>query len=204
MTAKTCSDQDRTCSPTANLLSILFSGPEGIYIYATNASYQGNLSVLGPSNLDSSLNFLCGQELAFSNMISNSCSKVAPMVSTLAVSVNQTDLLYADFPMTGVPVRGPNGTMVATDYGNLFTLDLEASLEAAGTGNISFWTFSDVGGNYSADNCSDGEDNTSSIFGETGISNTTISGGWFGGNVFGCNQTYKILCMCYVPTSGGG
>ncbi|TGL61405.1 hypothetical protein [Leptospira sarikeiensis] len=203
ITDKTCSDQDRTCNPQANLLSLLLLGPDGIYIYASNASYQGNLSVLGTGALDSSLNFLCGQELAFSNMTSNRCSKVAPLVSTTLVPVNSIDIFYADFPTTEYPVRGPNGTMVASDYASLFTVDLEVSLEKAGTGNISFWSFSDGAGNTATDSCSNGEDNTS-LLGASGVSNVTTSGSWLGTSTVTCSQTHKVLCMCYIPVSGGG
>lgn len=101
-------------------------------MYATNTNYNGNLSILGPGSLDASLNLICDQERFFSNIIDTKCSKYAPLVSTSLVSASSLNVLYADLPTTGVPIRGPYGAQIALDYANLFAVDLDTSLEAAG------------------------------------------------------------------------
>ncbi|EIE02558.1 hypothetical protein LEP1GSC185_2173 [Leptospira licerasiae serovar Varillal str. VAR 010] len=202
---KTCSDQDRSCSPKATLMSLLVSAPDGIYMYATNTSYSGKLTVLGPGTLDSSLNFICGQQRIFSNIIDTKCSKYAPLVSTPLVSASSLNVLYADLPTTGVPIRGPFGTIIAQDYSNLFFLDLEVTLEAAGLGNQTYWSFGDGNGGAAADTCSNGEDDGSlSTLGATGSTVVKNQASWFSTNIYSCSNMLKVLCLCYVPTSGGG
>ncbi|PJZ48525.1 hypothetical protein CH362_14765 [Leptospira saintgironsiae] len=205
LTDKTCSDQDRTCSSQANLMSLLISAPEGIYMYSTNTGYNGNLSVLGPGTLDSSLNFICGQQRLFSNIIDTKCSKYAPLVSTSLVSASSLNALYSDLPTTGVPIRGPYGTIIAQDYSNLFALDLEVTLEAAGLGNQTFWSFGDGNGGAAADNCTNGTDDGSlSTLGQAGNTLVKTQSSWFATDIRGCGELHKILCLCYVPTAGGG
>ncbi|EMK00917.1 putative lipoprotein [Leptospira sp. B5-022] len=200
---KTCSDQDRSCSPKATLMNLLFSAPEGIYMYASNTSFNGKLTVLGPGSLDSSLNFLCGQERIFSNIIDTKCSKYAPLVSTTLVSASSLNALYADLPTTGVPIRGPFGTQISLDFANLFTVNLDVTLEAGGLGNQTFWSFGDGNGDAAADNCNNGEDDGAlSTLGQIGNTQVSTQGSWFATDIRSCAQPHKILCLCYVPTSG--
>ncbi|WP_244283267.1 hypothetical protein [Leptospira neocaledonica] len=186
-------------------MSLLVSAPEGIYIYATNTGFTGNLSVLGPGSLDPSLNFICGQERLFSNIIDTKCSKYAPLVSTSLVSASSLNAMYGDLPTTGVPIRGPYGKQIAVDYSNLFAVDLDVTLEAAGLGNQTFWSFGDGNGGAAADTCTDGTDDGSlSTLGQTGNTLVKTQASWFATDIRGCGEIHKILCLCYVPTSGGG
>ncbi|WP_244244849.1 hypothetical protein [Leptospira koniambonensis] len=173
-------------------------------MYATNTSYNGKLSILGSGFLDSSLNTICQQERLFSNIIDSKCSKYAPLVSTPTVSASSLNALYGDLPTTGVPIRGPFGTIIAQDYSNLFAVDLNISLEGAGLGNQTFWSFGDGGGGAAADNCSNGNDGTSSSLGQAGNTLVKTVDSWFATDIYSCSQQHKVLCLCYVPTSGGG
>ncbi|MGJ4744838.1 hypothetical protein ACQV5M_00630 [Leptospira sp. SA-E8] len=194
-----CSDHDRTCSPMEQIFSVL-SVPKGLYLFSTPTSYDGILSILGAGNLDPSLQSICAGARVVAPIINTTCQNVIPLVSTLAVSVNNTTSFYADFPTTGVPVRGPSGIKVAADFTNFLTVDLETSLSAAGLGDISFWTYSDITGNYaSGTTCLDGTDNTSSSQGYTGISTSVTAGSWFGVSAPTCDQSFPILCICYEP-----
>ncbi|MGJ4744837.1 hypothetical protein ACQV5M_00625 [Leptospira sp. SA-E8] len=186
-------------------MSLLVSAPDGIYMYATNTSYNGNLSVLGAGNLDPSLNFICGQERLFSNIIDTKCSKYAPLVSTSLVSASSLNVFYADLPTTGVPIRGPFGTQISQDYSNLFFLDLDVTLEEAGLGNQTFWSFGDGSGGAAADTCTNGTDDGSlSTLGAAGNTLVKTQASWFATDIRGCAEFHKILCLCYVPSSGGG
>ncbi len=194
-----CSDQDRGCNPMQLLLS-LFSFASGHYVYASAASYGGNLAILGTGTLDASLQTICKSERAFAPIVNTTCQSMIPLVSTLTVSVNNTTALYADFQTTGVPVRGPTGTLIADDFTSFLTLDLQVSLQTAGLGNITFWTYSDGTGNYDgSSNCSDGDDNTISFSGDVGVSNLATAGTWFNTNAFTCDQAHYVLCICYNP-----
>ncbi|GBF38873.1 putative lipoprotein [Leptospira johnsonii] len=155
--------------------------------------------------MDSSLNFICGQQRIFSNIIDTKCSKYAPLVSTSLVAASSLNAFYSDLPTTGVPIRGPFGTQIALDYANLFTVDLEYTLSAGGLGGLTFWSFGDGNGNAAADTCSNGEDDGSlSTLGATGNTALKNQASWFATDIRGCAELHKVLCLCYVPSSGGG
>ncbi|TGK44512.1 hypothetical protein [Leptospira andrefontaineae] len=204
ITDKTCSDEDRTCSIKATLTSLLFSAPDGIYMYATNTSYTGNLAILGPGSIDSSLNFICGQQRLFSNIIDTKCSKYAPLVSTSLVSASSLNAFYSDLPVLSVPIRGPSGTIIGPDYSTLFAVDLNITLQGAGLGSQTFWSFGDGNGGGGLETCLNGDDGTSSSLGQIGNTLVYTQGSWFSTDSRSCSETHKVLCLCYVPTSGGG
>ncbi|TGN03346.1 hypothetical protein [Leptospira dzoumogneensis] len=202
---KICSDQDRSCSPVASLLS-LFSAPSGIYVYSTSVPYGGNLSIFGAGNLDSSLSTICKQERPFAPILDVGCESTAALVSTSLVYANNLTSLYADIP-TNIPMRGgPTGTILADDLASFFTLDLHVTLEAGGLGSTNFWTYSDVSGNYaSGGTCNDGIDNTTAYGGYAGSPLLSTVDTWFNVQAPTCDQALRILCICYRPdTSGGG
>ncbi|TGK04562.1 hypothetical protein EHO58_11735 [Leptospira selangorensis] len=200
---KICSDQDRSCNPVASLLSLI-SAPEGIYVYSSTPSYGGNLSILGAGNLDSSLSTICKQERAFAPILDVGCQSVAPLVSTLLVSANNLTSLYTDIP-TNLPMRGgPTGTILADDLASFFTVDLHVTLEAAGLGSTDFWTYGDLNGNYASGvTCNDGSDNSNAFTGYVGTPLASAVG-WNSVFAAGCDQAYKVFCICYRPVSGGG
>ncbi|WP_243396216.1 hypothetical protein [Leptospira hartskeerlii] len=186
-------------------MSILVSAPDGIYLYATNTSYNGKLAVLGTGSLDPSLNFICGQQRIFSNIIDTKCSKYAPLVSTSLTPAASLNTSYSDFPTTGVPIRGPFGTIIAQDYANLFAVDLEDTMVSAGIADQTVWSFSDGNGVYdTTNNCSNGDDDGSlSTFGSAGSTALKNQASWFNTGTRSCSELHSILCLCYVPTSGG-
>lgn len=203
MSEKTCSNQDRTCSPIANLLSFV-SAPEGLYLYSTSAR-NGNLAILGAGTLDSSLHTICSQERPFVPIIDFGCQNVAPFIATSVVGANNLTSLYADIP-TNIPVRGPSGTIVSDDLPSVFSLDLKTSFSNAGISNSSFWAFADAAGNfYAANSCNNGEDNTGSYAGYVGSPTIVAFESWYGGGVgVPCSESHPIICICYRPVASGG
>ncbi len=173
-------------------------------MYATNTSYTGNLSILGPGSIDASLNFICGQQRIFSNIIDSKCSKYVPLVSTSLVAASSLNALHSDLPVLGVPIRGPFGTIIAESYSVLFTADLNTTLQGAGLGNQTFWSFGDGNGGGGLDTCSNGDDGTSSSLGHIGNTLVYVQSSWFSTDSRSCSESHKVLCLCYVPTSGGG
>ncbi|EPG64383.1 hypothetical protein EHQ27_19275 [Leptospira wolffii] len=202
LSEKTCSNQDRSCSLEANLASILFS-PPGIYLYSTLNTYQGNLA--NSIVLDTNLSIICTNERLFAP-ITSSCSNLAPFVSTSFAPMSAITGFYIDFPTTGVPLRGPFGTILADDFNSVFTTDLKSTMSDAGLGTGLFWTFGDANGGYggtTATTCADGTDNTTGT-GAAGSPLNSASTTWFGSSLVNCVDTYRLLCMCYSPASGGG
>lgn len=204
MDVKTCSDQDRSCSPMASILSY-FSAPEGIYVYSTGVAYGGNLAILGTGTLDASLQTICKQERPLAAILDTGCQDVAPLVSTLAVSANNLTSLYSTIP-TNVPMRGgPTGTILADDLNSFYSLDLHVTLEAGGLGTANFWTYGDGTGNYASGvTCNDGDDNTSANTGYIGSPLFSAAGTWNNVQAANCDQAYRILCICYRPVAAGG
>ncbi|MEI1279719.1 hypothetical protein V6Z05_15420 [Leptospira venezuelensis] len=201
ITEKTCSDKDRSCS-TEGLILSLFTAPEGIYIYSTITSYQGNLSILGAGALDASLQQICSRDRLLASIIDFKCQSVAPLVSTTLVPANNLNSLYSTIPYNGVSVRGPNGTLVSQEMSTLFAYDLKASLTSAGIEGGRYWSFSDGNGNYGA-SCSDGTDNSSTI-GSVLDPTIVTQSNWFASQSPTCSQYHKVLCICYVPSSSSG
>lgn len=203
MSEKTCSNQDRTCSPIANLLSLV-SAPEGLYLYSSFPR-TGNLAILGTGTLNPSLQTICSQDRPFAPIIDYGCQSVAPLVSTGNVSASNLTSLYASISTT-IPVRGPSGTIISDDLTSLFASDLKTSLSEAGIINSSYWSFSDAAGNfYAANSCNNGEDNTSSYTGYVGSPTVVAFESWYGGGVgVPCNEQHPVICICYRPVESGG
>ncbi|TGL61407.1 hypothetical protein [Leptospira sarikeiensis] len=202
MSEKTCSDQDRTCSVQANILSF-FTAPEGVYVYSSSAR-TGNLAVLGSGTLDPSLHTICSQDRPFAPIIDIGCSSVAPLVSSATVSANSLTSLYADIPTT-IPVRGPSGTIISDGLTSLFGVDLKTTLANAGISNGSFWSFSDGEGSSAPSvSCNSGDDYTDAYTGAIGNSILTTALSWFASTSDYCNSLHPILCICYRPVATGG
>ncbi|GBF38874.1 putative lipoprotein [Leptospira johnsonii] len=179
-----------------------FSAPSGIYVYSSTVAYGGNLSILGTGNLDPSLQTICKQERTFASILDTGCQSVAPLVSTLAVSANNLTSFYSDIP-TNSPMRGgPTGTILADDLASFFSLDLHVTLEAGGLGSTNFWTYGDGTGNYASGvTCNDGDDNTSSNTGYVGSPLLSAAGTWNSVQAETCDNAFRILCICYRPSS---
>ncbi|TGL61403.1 hypothetical protein [Leptospira sarikeiensis] len=203
ITDKTCSDEDRSCSVEALILS-KFSAPSGIYVYSSSATYKGNLAILGTGTLDASLHSICQNDRLLAPIIDQNCQSVAPLVSTSAVPANDLNLLYADLPYNGVAIRGPFGALITQEMSTLFSSgDLQLSLSAAGLGDSLFWSFGTGNGGYAADDCNGGTDSTSGSLGQLGSPKVVTQGSWFATDILSCSQSHRILCICYVPPASG-
>ncbi|MGJ4786560.1 hypothetical protein [Leptospira koniambonensis] len=192
MSSKVCSDNDKNCSIQEQIYSII-SAPQGIYLYTTQTSYQGNLAAYG-STLDDSLHNICTTNRIFASMINTSCSNVLPVVSTSTSPMYNFGTLYSIPDNTSYPVRGSKGGIIANSWTNMFP-SLLMTLEQAGVTSQTFWTFANTGGTYnSADNCIDG-----TIVGAAGAigSPTDNSTNWLLSGAPGCTESHPIICLCY-------
>ncbi|TGL61406.1 hypothetical protein [Leptospira sarikeiensis] len=175
---------------------------EGIFLFATSRSYNGNLSVLGPERLDDSLNYLCKQEGSLITTTNNLCYKYAPLISTFSTPANSLGTNYEDMPLIDVPIRSLFGTFIARDFVNLFSSDLEISLERAGLGRQTFWSFGDRTGLQASNNCLNGnDDGTLFLRGTVGNTLNKARESWFETDIRSCAEFHKILCLCYNPGS---
>ncbi|PJZ48464.1 hypothetical protein [Leptospira saintgironsiae] len=203
---KTCSNEDKSCNIQA-LISSAFSVPEGIYVYSTNAKYQGNLSAYGSTPEISAQN-ICKEEKLFSSLANQFCPDVWALIATVSVALYDYNTSYS--VSTILPVYGPTGIMLATNWDNFVvngSTNLLQPLASAGLGTDDFWTFSSIGGGLGASDCSQGADNTNASYGVIG-SATTTNVDWL--NVNGtatvtCNTSHRVLCICFTPdTSSQG
>ncbi|WP_243396215.1 hypothetical protein [Leptospira hartskeerlii] len=192
MSSKVCSDQDKNCSIQEQIYSMI-SAPQGIYLYSTQATYQGNLAVYG-STFEESLHNICTTNRVFASIINSSCMNVLPLVSTSTNALYNFASLYGIPNSTAYPVRGARGDMIATSWTNIFSA-LLMTMEQAGVTSQPFWTFSNSGGVYnSADNCINGTSTgaTGGIGSPTDATNV-----WLLSGAPVCSESHQIICICY-------
>lgn len=192
MSSKVCSDQDKNCSIQEQIYSLI-SAPQGIYLYATQTSYQGNLAAYG-STFENSLHNICTDNRIFASIINTSCMNVLPVVSTSTNALYNFTSLYSIPNNTSYPVRGARGGILASSWANIFS-SLFMTMEQAGVTSQPFWTFSNSGGVYnSADNCINGTDT-----GATGGvgSPTDATNVWLLSGAPACSESHPIICLCY-------
>ncbi|GBF38870.1 hypothetical protein [Leptospira johnsonii] len=199
---KTCSDEDKSCSTQA-LLTSAFSVPEGIYVYSTNAKYQGNLAAYG-STLEISGQNICRGEKLFSSLVNQFCPDVWALISTVSVALYNYNTSYS--VPAGLPVYGPTGGILASNWDNFVVnggTQLLQSLASAGLGTEDFWSYSAQGGGLAGNDCSQGTDKTSEFFGAIG-SATTTNTDWLSQNgetTVSCDTSHRVLCICFTPDS---
>ncbi|TGK44510.1 hypothetical protein [Leptospira andrefontaineae] len=190
MNGKTCSSEDKSCSFNEILYSYI-SVPPGIYMYSTQASYQGNLAAYGP-NLQLSLMNICAEARLFAQTISN-CGNTLPFTSSDSSSLNT---YVTDFSLDGtLPIRGARGELIFNTYNSLFASVPNLSMSQAGVTTEEFWTFS-TGGSYSTSNCTNGVNFDNGDTGNIGDPNDTNLS-WFSFGNRTCDQFKKVLCICY-------
>lgn len=205
LSKETCSNQDRSCSVEAQVLS-LFSAPEGIYLYPTTSTFDGNF-VSDSALLFNRLQSLCQEDRFLAPIISQTCGSVIPFVSTPDSNISDFTSAHS-VPGTGVPVRGPFGAVLANSWGEFYFSSensILVSLTDAGLGTENYWTFSDSSGFYISEgaygSCNGGTTNiadTEQAYGYYGspVSNTT---GWVSESTTSCNTPMRVLCLCYTP-----
>lgn len=202
ITDKTCSDDDKSCSPQA-LLTSYISIPNGVYIYSTSTKYQGNLAAYG-STLEFSGQNICKGEKLFSSLANQFCSDVWALISSDSVPLYTFSSSFSS--PTNVPVFGPTGIQLANNWTEFIStetpLPLTRSLAEAGLGTEDFWSFSLESGTPGG-NCSTGTDKGSELSGSIGSANTKDSD-WLspGGDTSdNCNTFHRVLCTCFTPDS---
>ncbi|TGL61397.1 hypothetical protein [Leptospira sarikeiensis] len=198
-TDKTCSGDDKSCSPEAMISSYLAFSQDAIYIYSTNQKFQGNLAAYGTTE-EESLQNICKNEKFFSGLANQFCPNVQAIVSTANAPLFDYSSEY------GVPgnvnILGPTGILIADNWSAFFgssAMPLKTTLSAAGLGSELFWTFSDSAGNQSSD-CSSGNSKDFEIVGSIGTPNSTAVN-WLNGaspNTSYCDKSLRILCICYI------
>ncbi|PKA15890.1 hypothetical protein CH363_10250 [Leptospira haakeii] len=192
MSSKVCSDQDKNCSIQEQIYSMI-SAPQGIYLYSTQTTYQGNLAAYG-STLDDSLHNICTVNRVFASIINPSCMNVLPLVSTSTNVMYNFPGLYGVPDNVNFPIRGARGELIANTWSNLFA-GLFLTFEQAGVTSQTFWTFANGGGGYnSADNCIVGTNTGATGAIGSPIDNTT---NWPLTGAPACAESHPIICVCY-------
>ncbi|TGN03508.1 hypothetical protein EHR06_04885 [Leptospira dzoumogneensis] len=193
MSSKVCSDNDKNCSIQEQIYSMI-SAPQGIYLYSTQTSYQGNLATYG-STFEDSLHNICTVNRLFASIINPSCMNVLPLVSSSSSTYLANFSGLYGVPNNGsYPVRGARGEIIANSWSNLFG-GLLLTFEQAGVTSQTFWTFSSSGGlNNSADNCIAGTDTGAA--GAIG-SPTDVTTNWPLTAAPSCSESHPIICICY-------
>ncbi|WP_246048704.1 hypothetical protein [Leptospira sarikeiensis] len=193
MSSDTCSDKDRSCGVEGQILSI-FSAPQGIYLYSTQTSYQGDLAKYG-SSFEDSLHNICTGNRLFASIINSSCSNVLPLVSTSTHNLSNFPTDYGMPDTSSYPVRGAKGDIIANSWNLFLDENPLITLQAAGVVSQNFWTFSSLGGVYnSADNCIAGTSNSAA--GAIGTPDEPTNG-WVSSGAPGCSEYHPIICACY-------
>ncbi|MCR1794232.1 hypothetical protein [Leptospira sp. id769339] len=196
---KTCSDEDKSCSSQALLTSIL-SVPNGIYIYSTINTYQGNLAAYGSGPEIGGQNICKGEKL-FSSLVNQFCPDVWAFISSESVPLFTFTNAFS--VPSNLPIYGPTGILISDTWEDfvLGEVSPKQPLSSSGLGDGDFWTFSTIGGGLAGDNCNAGSDNTSEFFGAVG-SPSTKNNDWInpGGESFSsCDSRYRVLCVCFTP-----
>ncbi|MGJ4744835.1 hypothetical protein ACQV5M_00615 [Leptospira sp. SA-E8] len=198
---KTCSDDDKSCSTQA-LLTSAFTVPNGIYIYSTLITYQGNLAAYGSTPEISGQNICRGEKL-FSSLVNQFCTDVWAFVSTESVPLSSFASSFS--APIDLPVLGPTGLQLASTWDNfvLGSVNLDRSLSEAGLGTDDFWSFTGIpGGGLAANNCNIGADNTNAVSGATG-SSTSKNTDWLNPSAVTatCDTRHRVLCVCFTPAA---
>ncbi|TGK44508.1 hypothetical protein [Leptospira andrefontaineae] len=197
---KTCSDDDKSCSPQA-FFSSLFIIPSGVYIYSTNTKYQGNLAAYGSTFEESGQN-ICKQEKLFSSLVNQFCSEVRALISTSTVGYSN---FSETFSVPDLPVYGPTGSLLNSNWSSFETGagGLKLTFAEAGLGPDDFWSFTEAGGVISSNNCNAGIDNSVELFGVIGSASTKASD-WMnlgGESTASCDSYHRVYCICYTTSS---
>ncbi|PJZ26568.1 hypothetical protein CH352_04985 [Leptospira hartskeerlii] len=198
---KTCSDEDKSCSTQALLTSAL-TVPNGIYIYSTLTTYQGNLAAFDSTPEISGQNICRGEKL-FSSLVNQFCPDVWAFISTESVPLSSFATSFS--APINLPVFGPTGLQLASTWDNftLGSVSLDRPLSDAGLGTDDFWTFAGTpGGGLAANNCNIGSDNTNIVSGATGSAKSKNTD-WLNPSAATatCDTRHRVLCVCFTPDS---
>lgn len=119
------------------------------------------------------------------------------------VSLDGTDTMAAMPANFGIPAHkkifGPNGLVIAENWSQLMNGTLNRNLFEAGVAASaaeSFWSFANADGSVHTMSCSNGNDNSSSFFGQYGAADD-VATTWKSKNNVACNNNRFVLCICY-------
>ncbi len=185
-----------SCKDTGNeinpLILALASQPEpAVYLFQVSTSHNGDFLADASARADLDQLALTAYETSFSNL---RCSEVHAFIS-IAADDEIRDLAIPD----DLPVKSPNGTVIADNRADLLDGSIDTSLDAAGVVEnfvTSYWTGATFDGGLHAWNCINWTSGTGASNGTTG-SSTSTSETWLINAAVSCGSGPALVGVCW-------
>ena len=174
--------------------------PDSIVFFATHKIYTGNLG--GRSGADAIC--LSNMDTKTISMVNHSCSNVRAVISIDANDEIRDMATNYSIP-TNVDIRGSSGTRLGTSWDNYTSGTMPEAIGIAIRGvdltsssSYRFWSGSNASGALENNHCSNFSSAASSDGGSYSVGHVPGDGsvGVTNSNQQ-CNNTYKLLCICY-------
>ncbi len=162
-----------------------------VFLFSIGA-FTGNMVDATSDSVRNDLDQLCQNSAQFADL---SCTTTRAFIS-----ISNTDSISNMAENFGIPtdlqIFGPTGTLIATDWNNLFAADLLASFETAGISSSFWWSGSDENGYAVSDNCNNWMIGDNSVQGMSGAHNRTNLE-WLEDSSRNCNNSLYLICICW-------
>lgn len=166
-----------------------------LYLFSTSTTTDGNLKGSFSTARQGADN-KCITARSGITFPDNTCNQIRAIVS-LSGSDSISNMPGNYSIPTNKPIHTPGGPVFAADW-NVFIAGTSGNKLENGVmpSGVAWWSFSNGDGSYAMHNCLGGENSVSGNNGMTSTSSVT-GAGWISGTANTCNNTYRLLCICY-------